>query len=496
MTIDPTNASPPRPRAATYRVRDLVGTVPPQDDWTLPEIPDTVWPAALTDLLKQVPDLQSALMPWSRRTVIALNRHLRSIPGIPPTAATVQGRYHSAIGLAVDRAALVRLGGDILADPIWWLKHRIRRNLWTWIVRALELAPLRKDSDLRDPAALGALFVLGRMQPWQRGFVPWSVVFQNPPQYGGEPTPEEAHAWLAGEIPPGTREELAELLECLESMTLPGPYTLNPIFGSLGPIRGSDGDWIAGSTLVELKVVQGGLQRAHVAQVLTYALLAEEHVARSVLPPITEIAMCLPRQRALLIGTPDEWLGAFGAPPARVAFPVLRARLAPPSPEVFAKFLAHLATAPRTGRLGRRRRVETCAIAFLRAELGAVPWGCLETFVDAALQANPRQAVTETELESAARQLAEDTAFQRSERHSTARACATRVLGKAFLDRPGAGHVHSRARDIWEGELREPAEAALRAMITQHRLAGLDTTAIAAATGLSRRQLAWLESVA
>jgi hypothetical protein len=444
--------------------------------------------------LGQLSTLQSALMPRSRGTLTALNRHLRAIPGIPPSAATVEGKHHSAVGLAVDRAALVRLGGDILTVPILHLKFHIRHNKWTWIVRALELAPLTPEADLLHPAALGALFVLGRMQPWQRGFVSWKDVFQHPPQYGGEPTHEEAYAWLAAEIPDGTREELAALLACVDAMTLPGPYTLNPIFGSLGPIRGSDGDWIAGSTLVELKVVQGGLLRRHVAQVLTYALLAEEKVCRAAMPTITDIAMCLPRQRALVTGTPDEWLAAFGAPPSRVVFPVLRARLAPPAPEVQERFLAYLATAPRAGRVGRRRHIEMCATAYLRTELGALPWGCLEAFVETAMRASAKLPVTESELDSAARRLAEDTGFQRSERHATARACATRVLGKAFLARPGARRVHERARTIWEVELREPVEAALRAEIKHHRLAGLDTKAIAAALGCSQRQIAWLES--
>ena len=81
---------------------------------------------------------------------------------------------------------------------------------------------------------------------------------------------------------------------------------------------GSDGDWIAGDTLVELKCTVSGIQREFITQVICYFALSRLPDRQKRLPDFSNLAFCLPRQSATVTGTVDEWLSAFGAPQSSI----------------------------------------------------------------------------------------------------------------------------------------------------------------------------------
>ena len=80
-------------------------------------------------------------------------------------------------------------------------------------------------------------------------------------------------------------DEIVRLLRSLKEIRIRGTMFANPIFGSVGPILGSDGDWVVADTLVELKCVVGGVKRCHVAQLICYYALSQLPDRRDTLPP-------------------------------------------------------------------------------------------------------------------------------------------------------------------------------------------------------------------
>jgi hypothetical protein len=298
------------------QVRDIVKTVESPKLWSLPTLRMDIQPACLTDLFSQIPEFGAALLPSSRSAITQLNRALKSMISIPPSEETRRMSLYSSVALAVDRGALFLSGHDIVSTPLRLLKA-YRNNSTKRLAQALEVykAPERGVFNRRD--IIGLLYVLGRLEPVFRGLRPLSDI--DTTQLPTQLSHRSVQQWLERIVAPGVSDEIVQLLRSLQSISLPGIVYPNPVFGGLGPIIGSDGDWIAGDTLVELKCTVSGMQREFVAQVICYFALGQLPDRQNQLPHISNLAICLPRQSATVMGTVDEWLSAFGAPQSSIA---------------------------------------------------------------------------------------------------------------------------------------------------------------------------------
>lgn len=101
-----------------------------------------------------------------------------------------------------------------------------------------------------------------------RGFRPLSDV-----ELGVVPrrlSPQAAAQCLADVLADDVAEEIADLVTALRTVRPRGRIRPNPVFGGIGAVLGSDGDWIARDTLVELKCVVNGVAREHIVQLLCY----------------------------------------------------------------------------------------------------------------------------------------------------------------------------------------------------------------------------------
>lgn len=297
------------------QVRDIVKTVDSPGAWSLPTPREDIRPACLTDLFRQIPEFGKALLPSSRSAITQLNRALKSTVRIPPSQETRRMSLYSSVALAVDRGALFLSGHDVVSAPLRELKA-LHGNVGKRLAQALEVykLPERSVFDRRD--IIGLLFVLGRLEPVFRGFRPLSDV--DTTQLPARLSHRSVQQWLKRIVAPSVSDEIVQLLRSLQSISLPGIVYPNPVFGGLGPINGSDGDWIAGDTLVELKCTVSGMQREFITQVICYFALSRLPDRQKRLPEFSNLAFCLPRQSATVTGTVDEWLSAFGAPQSSI----------------------------------------------------------------------------------------------------------------------------------------------------------------------------------
>jgi hypothetical protein len=287
--------------------------------WALPPINPDARPASLTNLLPSIPEVERALLPHSRRALTDINRVLDSRPFVEPCATTSATKTHSRVALSIDRAALFLSGHDIVSRPERWVRGTGKQGkvlssmLRAWRPNARGL--------FNNRAAIGWLYVLGGLDVARRRFVPLSDVIT-------APLPDRidrasARRWFADLLAPDVTDEIVRLLRSLKKIRIRGEVYANPTFGGVGPIIGSDGDWIVDGTLVELKCVVGGVRRRDVAQLICYYTLSQLPERSTGLPAISRLALCLPRQSATIIGTVNEWLYAFGAPSKEVVVKAL-----------------------------------------------------------------------------------------------------------------------------------------------------------------------------
>jgi hypothetical protein len=172
--------------------------------------------------------------------------------------------------------------------------------------------PRRQIRD--NAAALGWLYTLGRLEPVLRGFRPLSDI--DTQLLPTKVTRTSAARWFAALLADDVCHEVAALLGALSIARLGGVLRPNPIFGGIGQILGSDGDWICGDTLVELKCVVGGVEREHVAQLLCYYAFDRLRAHGKRAYGFSRLALLLPRQRSIIHGGIADWLAAFGGPSA------------------------------------------------------------------------------------------------------------------------------------------------------------------------------------
>lgn len=301
---------------------DAAGTPPRSRDCVIRPLRRPPRPACLTDFLEHTPDLMDGMLPHSRRTIGYINKVIRERPQIPPSETTIARKLYSPVGGAVDRGVLYLSGFDVAARPRLALSHRSARA--QRLASALaEYRPPRRGV-LRSRAAIGWLYLLAVLDPVVRGFRTLDDLDMT-----GFPSTinhASAAAWLETLIAADVALEIAQLLRAVRDIRLPGPVVANPILGGLGPVSGSDGDWIAGDTLVEMKCTTGGVQRVHIAQLLCYYVFdrVRAHGRRREYG-FKRLALCLPRQSCMIVGSVDEWLRAFGAPRAEVFVPGISA---------------------------------------------------------------------------------------------------------------------------------------------------------------------------
>lgn len=296
-------------------ILDVAGTPPRARDCVIPPLRRPPVPACLTDFLETTPDLMDGMLPHSRRTIGYINRLVGARPQILPSQTTKDRKLYSPVGGAVDRGVLFLSGFDIAAGPRRSLSQRSTRA--KQIATALaEYQPPRRGV-LHSRSALGWLYLLAVIDPLLRGFRNLDDVDMT--AFPAKINHESAAAWLEALIPADVGLEIAQLLRAVRDIRIPGVVLANPVFGGLGPVSGSDGDWIAGDTLVEMKCTTGGLQRIHVAQLLCYYVFDQARAHGGRRPyGFGRLALCLPRQSCTLVGSIDEWLQAFGAPRAEV----------------------------------------------------------------------------------------------------------------------------------------------------------------------------------
>lgn len=284
----------------------------PEDAWIPPRPRREPHAAVLTDFLKQVPEFERALLPRSRGVVTRLNRAVRALPRVAPCETTQRNKMYGRVGLAIDRAALLFAGQDILERPRQFLTQK--RLLGLLEVHA---ATVPKQPHQVSRATIGWLLVIAGLEPVIRGFRPLSDI-DTSKMPRSRRTAASARNWLESVVPEDLADELTFLLQSLTAIMPQGTITANPAFGCWGSITGSDGDLIVDDTLIEIKCTLHGIGRSHVAQIISYAALnALRRQEGGQHFEFSKLALCLPRHTCLLTGTIDDWLGAFGAPTLR-----------------------------------------------------------------------------------------------------------------------------------------------------------------------------------
>lgn len=279
--------------------------------------PDLHHGASLSEWLAKGKAFIDALLPASRLATGMINRFLARRPTVSPCATTCVAKLHSRVALAVDRGVLHLSGQDLATPAIRFLEqlaHRRCRDAHSLARILREYKPPRRGHFKRRDY-LGWLYVLGAIDTARRGFRPPSDAITL--RFPKRATAASAAAWLAAAIPEDVAVETAELLRSLRACRPRGRFVPNPVLGGTWAFGGSDGDWIAGDTLVELKCVTS-FKRDYAAQLLCYYFVDQTR------PPserfnFGRLALCLPRQCATLVGTPDDWLAAFGGAPDEIA---------------------------------------------------------------------------------------------------------------------------------------------------------------------------------
>lgn len=304
-----------------YRISDIVWGTPRAAAFVQPIAPRRA-ASSLTDWLTKSPDFIDALLPKSRRALTSLNKFLTKTQRIEPCSATRDSKLYSRVALAVDRGAVHLSGADVVTRPLKYLRsRRDASELAAAVLTLIESYRPPVRAHFRRPDYLGWLYLLGGLDTAQRGCRPISDVETRP--LPATISRESAKAWLASSVTGGVGDEIACLLRAVRDCRLSGQFIGNPAFGGPGPYLASDGDWISGDTLVELKCVMGGVQRIHIAQLLCYYM--SDGVWGERCFTFSRLALCLPRQQATVTGTADEWLAAFGGAPAEVVIAGVRA---------------------------------------------------------------------------------------------------------------------------------------------------------------------------
>lgn len=291
---------------------DVVGPAPDQGDWKCP-VMRFAQPGSLSDVLKRQPGILRALLPDSRRAITQLNRALRRQRQIVPSDVTKRLRLHSTVAQAVDRGVLYLYGHDIGAQPKRYLADRSLSAPAERLREALEVYEPPRHGVLRHLDALAWFYVLGTLEPVMRGFRPLSdIPVADMPKHI---TVRSVTVWLERMLAPEISDEISNLLRSVRDSRVPGVFTPNPVFGGVGIVTGSDGDWISGNTLVEMKCAVSGVRTEHVAQLLIYYALDRLGSRDDTTSPrFDNLALCMPRQSATVVGRVDEWLRAFGGP--------------------------------------------------------------------------------------------------------------------------------------------------------------------------------------
>jgi len=274
-------------------------------------------PASLTTAFATNGAFVGALLPNSRMAVTAINRAINTPNLVAPCLTTTSARLHSAVALAVDRGVLYFYCSDVVRRPVARLQRHGRIGKRIAAIAMSYKPPARRV--LSSRSAIGWFYLLGMLEPIIRGFRPLSDVDVS--ALPRRPTRESANDWLESLVPSDVAAEIADLLRAVRDIRVPGVIRPNPVFGGLGWITGSDGDWIAGDTLVELKCTVGGIKREHVAQLLCYYAFDQLCSIPALRFGFSSLALCLPRQRCTIVGSVDHWLAAFGAP-ARSELPM------------------------------------------------------------------------------------------------------------------------------------------------------------------------------
>ncbi len=306
------------------QIRDIVETPRVTADWTLPVIPPECRPASLSDFLGSFSELESALLPNSRRAITAINKAASQRPRIEPSSVTRERKLYGRVGLAVDRGVLFLSGVDIATESVEWLSQGPGREKQA--ARLLRSWQPRAQGMFHSRAAMGWLYVLGGLDSVRRGFMELSDIGPEVPKVVDA---SSAKSWFEEAIPAEVADEIVALLRSLKDIRIRGRVSPNPIFGGTGLITGSDGDWIADDTLVELKCVSDGVKRRNVAQLVCYYAMSQLPDRKGSFEPFSKLALCLPRQSCTIVGHVEEWLSAFGAPPAAIAVPALHRCLDP-----------------------------------------------------------------------------------------------------------------------------------------------------------------------
>jgi hypothetical protein len=305
-------------------IKDIVPEPKVATDWRLSKISNKLRPKSLSDLLKDIPEFQRELLPNSRQAITQINRALRKNQFIAPSEETKKGNLYSSVALAIDRGALM-LRDEIdnnrlittlkIHNKYGNKKYKDHRNAIVIIINKFE--SIAQNEPFSKETA-GYLFLLGKLEPIIRGFRPFSDVIEH-----GLPSnlsTDSIRNWLSDIISADLSSEIIDLLNVISKLQLKGHFFANPIFGGIGPISGSDGDWITGETLVELKCTVRGVKREYVAQIICYSALNKIGPKAATIPPINKLALCLPRQSSIVVGSVDEWLSAFGAPPSEFIY--------------------------------------------------------------------------------------------------------------------------------------------------------------------------------
>jgi hypothetical protein len=264
---------------------------------------------SLTEVLKANPAFVNALLPKSQIAITLLNKAIKQRDMVQPSATTTARKLFSTVAQAVDRGVLYLYGYDIYAQARLCLRRngRIGRR----IAAVCDLYTPPRSSILRSYAALGWFYLLGQLDPIRRGFRPLSDIAIT--ALPTRPDPSASTLWLASLIPKDVADEIADLLRAVRDCRTEGTFRANPVFGGTGAVIGSDGDWITGDTLVELKCAQQ-IKREYVAQLICYYALDQLMTHRHEPYGFSRLALCLPRQRCTIVGSVDEWLAAFGGP--------------------------------------------------------------------------------------------------------------------------------------------------------------------------------------
>ena len=231
-------------------------------------------PVCLTDAFASNRAFLNALMPDSRSAVTAVNKAIRGQQSIQPSETTKTRRLYSSAALAVDRGVLYLYGVDIAARALARLSsgspiaRRDGSSIARRISKACEVYDPPRRGVLRNRSAIGWFYLLGILEPVLRGFRPLSEVDIR--ELPSRPTQQSSSAWLESLVTDDLAIEIADMLRAVRDCRIPGTFRPNPTFGGIGAVTGSDGDWLAGDTLVELKCTISGVRREYVAQMLCY----------------------------------------------------------------------------------------------------------------------------------------------------------------------------------------------------------------------------------